>query len=163
MKITRSLKFKLIVTIMLPLILVAGSGFYIVTYFNDRSTIMEIDYHMSLLSDEMSKRILNILGQMETITEYGAEYVENSDKVSEEEAFVALTSDLEKSDYVVSSSSPSRKSITESIRCWQLQKQTPASPGGSFFRNMISPALTSSGIRSQRRQSRFTGIPPLYD
>lgn len=103
MKITRSLKLKLIIAIIVPLVLVAGSGFYILSYFNDKSTVQEIDYHMSLLSDEMAKRILNILEQVETIAIYGAEYVENSSNVTEEEAFISMIADLRKSDYVVSS------------------------------------------------------------
>lgn len=103
MKITKSLKFKLIIAIIVPLIIVAGSGFYILSYFNDKSTVQEIDYHMSLLSDEMAKRIQNILEQVETITIYGAEYVENSSNVTEEEAFISMIADLKKSDYVVSS------------------------------------------------------------
>ena len=51
----------------------------------------------------MAKRVLNILQQVKTIAKYGAEYVQNSDNVTIEEAFISTRADLDKSKYVISS------------------------------------------------------------
>ncbi len=61
MKNTFSIKYKLIIAIILPIVIVGGTGFYILTSVSDNDAITEIDYHMSLLSDEMAKRVYNIL------------------------------------------------------------------------------------------------------
>lgn len=98
-----SIRKKLLINIMAPIILVLLPAIILLDYILTKEMIEQVDSTMFLLTEEIGKRVSVSLAECEMLNYGGVRFVENSDKITAEEAYKYLEGDIRKGKFLISS------------------------------------------------------------
>lgn len=98
-----SIRKKLLINIMAPIILVLLPAIILLDYILTKEMIEQVDSTMFLLTEEIGKRVSVSLAECEMLNDGGVRFVENSDKITAEEAYKYLEGDIRKGKFLISS------------------------------------------------------------
>ncbi|MCK6605041.1 MAG: PAS domain S-box protein [Ignavibacteriaceae bacterium] len=99
----KNIKQRLLIFILTPLVIILTINYFAVSYINRVNQQESIDAMMKIIADEESKRVRDIMHELEMINDAGADFVRFSDFVSREEAYSFLINDLSRSPQIISS------------------------------------------------------------
>lgn len=98
-----SIKSKLLVLIILPILIIYSASAYLSYKFSAENEVENIDKFMSIYVEEVADKINNQLKAVEVIARIGADYVELSENVTEQEAYNYLRKNITKNSLILGS------------------------------------------------------------